>query len=801
MKERKSTHINAEQEVNLKLFFQKAYKNKWLFLASIGSFLALAIGYISLTTPKYEVSTSILIDTSGSNRVLGESRYVDGGVSLIEMEKNLYNEIGIIKSFSLIEQTVEDLGFGVSYHAGNWLKEKEHYGYFPFEVVLTKGQAQLYDIPFKVKILSNEKYRLSVEGSDFTVSNPNNGSTREVTRNLNFSKVFEFGKEAGHDYFTFVIKRPYYDVNAKDFEGDDLSFIVHNLDDTTNSYMASLSVENIDLQASIFKIVTTGAVVQKEIDFLQKLTENYIRNKLVSRNNIASDKEAFIRNQLREVSDSLTRVELKLELFKKNKRALNLSATATNALGRTSNLRAEEAKIELNIKFYNSLIESVQSNRNTEDFVIPTAVGIEDPLINANIIELKDLYAERTKKKFYLTDTNQEMTILNKQIKESTDLLLNNLRNAIQSSEFALQRVTDQLSNYGGVISSLPTRENELLNIERQSTLYENLFNYLSQELAKTGIARAENTSDTQVLDEARMVGDGPITPQKKLLLVLATVLGTLIPLAWMVWFAPNDTIENIDQITENSEIPVIASIVHHDATSKNSNSDASLWKLKESFRFLSTNVRFLNSKKQCVLGITSIMPREGKTYNAINLGITFAEAGKKTLIIDADLRNPSLVKSTYKVGGKGLSDYLLGDVTSVDDIIFAHEELSKLEFIPTSIVNGNVHEILSGSKMKSLISELKAKYDYIILDTPPAGLVSDFLQFRDLIDINLFVVRRKVAKIAFLNDLEKLIPKGKKKKSFIIFNDVLKKDHNYGYQSTYGINTESQVVNDYLSV
>ena len=801
MENRRDTNSSHHQEVNLKLFFKKVYKHKILVLLSIFSFLALAILYIFVADRKYQASTSVIIDSSGRNRVLGESKYVDGGVSLIEMEKNLYNEIGIIKSFSLIRQTVEDLNFDVSYHAGNMLRNREHYGYFPFEVMLSKPHAQLYDVPFEVEILSDEKYRLSIKGSDFLVSIPVNNSTYEITEKFVFSKEISFGEMVNHDYFSFTIKKPDYEIRPSDFDGVKLSFKIHEIDAVANSYVSSVKVENIDIQASIFKIASTGPAVEKEIAFLKKLTENYVQNELDSRREIAEGKESFIRNQLKVISDSLSRVELELELFKKDKRALNLGATARNALGQSSSLQAEKAQIEQNIEFYNSLIKDVQDNRNSEDFTIPTAVGIEDPLINENIIELKKLYAERSKKKFYVTSTNQEMTIINNQIKESTNLLLNNLRNAIKSSEFALQRATSQLSNYSGVISTLPMRENQLLGLERQSTLYGNLFNYLSQELAKAGIARAERTSFTRVLDEARMVGDGPVAPQKMMLLVLALILGTIIPLAWIVLFSPNDIIENVGQITDNTDIPVLASIVEHNSKLKNSASDLSRWKVKESFRDLGTNLRLLGLKKPCVIGITSIMPNEGKTYSAINLGITFAEAGKKTLVIDTDLRNPSLVKGIYKIEGKGLSDYLVGDIRNVSEIVHPHEKLDNLKFIPTSVVKGNVHELLSSVKMKSLMLRLKEEYDYIIIDTPAVGLVSDFLLFWEVIDVNLFVVRRNIAKIRFLHDIEQLISANKKKKSFIVYNGALKKDHKYGYDEKYGLNKEMQLVDDHLSV
>ena len=519
MKEERTGSYNARQEVNLKAFLKKIYEHRLLFLASIGAFILLALLYIFFATPQYEVSTSILIDSSGSNRSLGDSKYVEGGVGLIEMEKNLYNEVGIIKSFSLIRLTVEDLGLDVSYHTDSFTKSKEHYGYFPFEVDLQRNKPQMYDIPFNVEVLNDERYRLTVKADDFMVSNPSNGSVREVSKDFIYAKEYKFGEQVVHDYFSFILRKPDYTVNVDDFEGEDLSFTVRNIDDVTASYVEELDVNNIDIQASIFKIVSTGTDVDKEKNFLAKLTDNYIQNKLSSRNKIASSKEDFIREQLSVISDSLTKVEFNLESFKKDKKAVNLGVSATNALNQTQDLQVEGAKIRLDIKYYNTLIQSVENNRYNDDFVIPSATGIDDPLLNQNIIELQRLYAEKSKKKNFVTSNNQEITILNGQINESTDLLLNNLRNAVQSSRFALQRVDSQMANYNSQISSLPSQENQLLTIQRQSNLYENLFNYLNQELAKTGIARAESTSDTRILDAARMVGNGPVAPQKKLIL------------------------------------------------------------------------------------------------------------------------------------------------------------------------------------------------------------------------------------------------------------------------------------------
>lgn len=801
MKANKDLALSEQQEVNIRTFLYKVYKNRKLYIISIGSALVLALLYIAFSTPQYEVSTSILIDPKGSNRVLSESEYVDGGVGLIEIEKNLYNEIGIIKSFSLISQTVERYGLDISYHSGNWISKKEYFGYFPFEVSLIRDHSQLFDFPFEVEILSEDTYKLTLEADDFFVSNPENGSLHEVNRDIEFTQEYTFGATVIHEYFSFVIDKPDNKLFSNDFEGENLSFIIQNPVDVTNGIMDKLEVDNIDIQASIFRIVTTGPIVDKEVRFLRGLTDTYIANKLSYRNEIASTKEDFIREQLAVISDSLLKSEVNLELFKKDSKSVDLGATATNALDKTQRLQTSRAKIQLDIRYYSSMIDLIENNRHREDFILPTSTGITDPLINQNIIDLQTLYAERSRKKFFVTNNNAEMNILNEQIRRATDLLLGNLNNAVQNSSMLLGGVRSQIANYDGVIDALPTREKQLLAMQRQATLYENLFNYLSQELAKTGIAKSENTTDTQILDQARMVGDKPVAPQKMLIMSLALILGAMVPTAWLVWFSPNDIIENELQITTNTEMPLVASIVNHDPDSSGPDSDTSLWQVKESFRDLSAKLRFFSTKKNCVIALTSIMPEEGKTYCTINLGITLAEAGKKTLIIDTDLRKPSLVKGINSVQGKGLSDYLSGDLNRKEDIIYPHEKVDNLHFIPTAVAEGNVHKLLSGSKMKSLLLDLKDKYDYVLLDTPAVGLVSDYLLFWDYIDINLFVVRRQIARVGFLKDLENLNPKGKKKKSCVIFNDALKRDYKYGYGPKYGVNEEAKVVNDSLTV
>ncbi|MEL6867769.1 MAG: Wzz/FepE/Etk N-terminal domain-containing protein [Bacteroidota bacterium] len=217
-------------EVNLKVFVDKVLERKWLFMISLPLCLMLAYAYTKFATPVFEVNTSILIDPSGQSRMLGESKYVEGGVGLIGTEKNLYNEIGILKSRSLVGLTLEELDFDISYFTtDSWFRKREHYGYFPFKVELIDTSQQMYHADFKVTILSPEEYQLSVESEEFVIARPNMSTEREVKEPFLFTETFQFGEPVLHDYFHFTLQKPLYKLLPDKFEDKQLSFQINSL--------------------------------------------------------------------------------------------------------------------------------------------------------------------------------------------------------------------------------------------------------------------------------------------------------------------------------------------------------------------------------------------------------------------------------------------------------------------------------------------------------------------------------------------------------------------------------------------
>lgn len=774
---------NSLHEVNLKALLRKILERKFLFLGSMAVCLALAQAYVKVATPIYEVQASLLIDPSGKSRMLGESKYVDGTASLVGTEKNLFNEIGILKSFSLIDRSLDELDFGVSYHAGHLLKAREYYGYFPFTVELKDSSAQLFDVPFEVELISDQEYRLTAKAARFFVSNPENGTKHEVEQKLAFANSYRFGQEVAHHYFNFTLKKPAYKVVAADFQDEKLSFKIHSKDKLINEYKEKLTVEQFDIQADILHVKTQGASLDKELAFLDKLTKNFIHNKYNERDEIASSKESFIRKQLEGITDSLAKAEKSLENFQKTNNVVDLSLSASTTIDQLNVLESERAQIELNVKYYTSLVGYLNSNGGIEKIIAPSVVGIDDPLLNENLVELRRLHNKKTHLSSYKGEKSLDMKVINEEIVETTNSLRENIKNLLESSKIALQDKNKRIGGLEGKLNQLPTSQKKQLNFERKTTLYDNLSRYLSQELAKAGIAKAEDIADTKVLDAPRMVGDGPVSPQKGLILLLAFIVGLIIPLTWVVFSSSlGETMDDIGNIEAFTSIPVAAKISHMDNGSEGSPSQALL---VESFRGLAANLQFMvTDPEKNIIGVTSTVPGEGKSFCVSNLGISLAAEGKKTLLIDLNFRHPNLLQGQNYEGGKALSDYLK-DRATPDEIIQQFYSLPNLHYIPTLPGEKNPHHLLASPRLKTLLSALKYEYDYIIVDTPAVGLVSDYLLISKFVDIHLFILRRKLSKQSFLSEIEKLKGKGKMDNLFLVLNDLKNIPSINGYAST----------------
>ncbi|MCB0668274.1 MAG: polysaccharide biosynthesis tyrosine autokinase [Saprospiraceae bacterium] len=771
-------------ELNLREFMGRVWKYKFLYLLSLIFFAAIGVAYIKWVPPVYEVDTSILIDTKSNARAMSESQYVDGSLRLIETEKNLYNEMNILQSVDLIQHTLEDLNYQVSYHTKkNGIIHREHYKDFPFTVELVSKSNQLINTPVYLSFTTNDSYRVSVDADNYQVRNRISGKNELHEEALLFSKNHQFDKAAETDLYTIIVHRNE-DIPLSDYEGEELYFIIHDMDDLVRSYQNRLSVSQTEVQASIINLTCQGEVVQKETDFLDRLTENYIYDKLEERNQIANSKINFIEQQLANISDSLHRAERSLERFKQTADAVNLTQTGANALAEYQDLESRSSQSEMNLNYYKSLLSYVQDSTGNSQVVAPSVVGIEDALLNENLLELKRLNSDLSRIQFLQGEKSPDAEVIKHQIESTRASLEENLKSLISSTTLALSNLGRRKGQIEQTIDMLPTREKNLINYQRKTKLFENLYNYLSQELAKTNIAQAEDLSDIRVINHARMVGDDAKVPQKELIMALALLLGLLLPSLFIYTRGESDgSIDGINMVEDITSIPVLAQIATDPKLKKKDTILSDHWQTKESIRDLHANIKFfLPNYWKKVIAVTSNVPGEGKSFVASNLAMTMASAGNSVLLIDADFRNPTTSRHLGVNPNKNLSTYLNGWIDSTDEIIQTHEKYRKLDYITTTAASTNPHRYIQNPRFEFMLIGLKDEYDHIIIDCPAVGLVSDYLLLFHLADIHLFVMKHKFTKRSHLEEIEKFKAKRNVENLYLVLNGVPGKKLKHGY-------------------
>ncbi len=329
-----------------------------------------------------------------------------------------------------------------------------------------------------------------------------------------------------------------------------------------------------------------------------------------------------------------------------------------------------------------------------------------------------------------------------------------------------------------------------MTRLERLFQYNESLLTLLLQRRTEARIARASTTSDYQVV-EAPSYNPVPIYPNKNKNYMIALLIGLGLPVG-LIYLMDllNDKIITKDDLQKVTTIPVVGHIGHSPFKSNLVIRESPKSIVAESFRTIRANLQYfvgMEEKPSSVFMVTSSISDEGKTFCSINLGHIFAFSGKKTILLGADMRKPSLPGYLGVRDLPGLSNYL-GGFSTLDEVILKQEG-EKLDLILGGDIPPNPSELLASEKLTRLIEELKKEYEYIILDTPPIGLVSDALELLKVTDFNLLVVRQGRTVKSALSTVNELYREGKIRNMGILFNDIDYRKLDYGYSYRYGYN------------
>jgi capsular exopolysaccharide synthesis family protein len=746
--------------LDLKKIIYTFLQNWVWFAASIFIFFLVTFLYLRYTTPVYNINSKILIKED-NNPTSGNSLDLLSQLDIFNTNNNVNDEKAVLQTYFLLRKVVDEMQLNISYFAAGSIKSTE-----------------LYDkCPFKIKLLYLKD---SVPTQYFNLNFSANGAAYTIQSD-SINRSFRLYDTVKTTNVIFVLQPPVTPPN----ESREFKIAISTPDATTEKYLKNISFNISDKLANAIDVTLQETVPAKGEDILNKLYEVYTRMNEEDKNKIADSTINFIDERLAVVSAELSGVEKDIEQFKvKNQLSTDMSEQASLILNGASDIQKQITQQDVQINIVESIEDHLNSN---EPRVVPNAASIADPTYIAAVQGYNTLVLERDRQLQTTKADNPLIKNLDSQIdavKKSLIITLENIKKEFQIAKTQLVNKNDQLLNQ---IKTGPEKERVYLDISRQQDVKQQLYLYLLQKREETAISKSGTLANSRFIEPGKS-DELPFKPQKPLFYLTAFFLGILLP-AGIIYVKNllNNTITDNTDITKGTNVPILGEIGHNTLGKTIVAEQNSRTVLAEQFRALRTNLQFLlKGKEKQVVMITSSTSGEGKSFLTINLGSALAISDKKVVVLELDLRKPKISKELGIPNEAGFTDYLISKCKK-EDIIKQTSIHPNLFLISSGTIPPNPAELLLGKEVDELFEWLKTRFDYIIVDTPPAGVVIDAVLIGRLANASIYVIRQKYTlkqQLQIVNDFKQ---NEKIPNLSIIVNDVqLTKRYGYGYKYGY---------------
>jgi capsular exopolysaccharide synthesis family protein len=777
MRENSSEFIHGK--INIKELIQKI-KSKWYyFVFSLLVLIPLASAYIYFTQNVYLVRASILLDGEVKNG-LNPGSFLKG-MELMSSQTELEDEIGILKSYSLTENTVQKLDFGISYYAkSNFRSYEPTAKNFPFIIELDSTVNQIVGVPIYIERTSDSTFSVTASSGKAGTYNFYTNTAEETLQRFEVNDIGAANTFLAQRNLKFKVrfKSPVFYTTDTQFY-----FVINNLNSLAESYREKLEIKSVGRESNLVEVTVKTTNAEKGIVLLNTLLEVYRTNELIQKNDLGYKTIKFIDDQLGGVSNELRQVESSLETFRARNNILDINTTADNLTRNLDKLEEEKSVLERKLKYYRYIASSLDRESSLQSIGATSTFGFEDPLLNNLLMELARLNQERSGLNYSTKEGNPVAEVLELKIAGVKKTLVENVNNFIGASAQALADLNSKIYEVRRVVQGLPRSERELVNIKRQFDFNDNVYNYLLEKRAEAGIAIASNTVEKTIVDNAKQIGHGPIAPNKKIILLAAIMVSIIFSIGLIIFKdVLNDNIITIQDVEKNSNIPFIGIIAHGSKRELASSIVAHTKSaIGESFRSLRVNLQYLTlGKESNVIGVTSSVESEGKTFCSANLAVAMTQAGKRTVVIDSDLRRPQVANYFRLKNDKGLSSYLIGSCQLKE--IITPTTIKGLDVITSGPIPPNPLDLIGLAKMEELIITLKQTYNTIIIDSPPIGFVSEYIILMKYTNANIYVVRSNYTNRFLLDKINRLYEDKKIKNVSILLNDYKASPNGYDY-------------------
>lgn len=723
-----------------------------------------------------------IYSTNASIEILADESKVDTTDFMMKAfggsTTNVENEISVIQSRFIIERALLSLNLSTNYYTTNKLgKTFELYKDAPFFVKTEIIEDMIYGKKFQLIPKDEESFTLIIEPSVQLLSikgllNAVGLIQLEPEEKITYNQVHKYGEKISTTWFTITIEK------IKELDKSEYSFNFVNDSSLYDIYASGLSISQTSEFASVLELSFEDSVALRAKEILNAIAKAYMDQGIEQKTTVAELTLGFIDSQLDSINSSLKTSETSLESYKSTNEVMNISGQANLASSKIAEYEAQLLELQTEIDILNNLKHFIDKNENLSGMTVGM-INFADSTLSSLVTKLQTLTQTRNDMLVDFTELHPEVQKLTKNILSMRRMIKSALKSSLGQLYQRKTSLNKMIKKYNTSLENLPTQEKELTRLSRHFNVNEKIYEYLLQKRAETAIMKSSTISNARVLDAAR-VESLPIKPKRKLIVLVGLILGMIVGIAYafirefMVY-----TITNAEEVERLTSIPLYGAIpLNKNKTTENI--------FLEAFRNIRTNLQFLPSAtKNQIISITSSVSGEGKTTIVAGLASVLAKSDKKVIVLDLDLRKASLHKSFEMSNNIGISNYLTGQ-NSLKEVI-KKTDTPNLEIITTGTLPPNPSELILTDQFKQMLDELREKYDYIVIDTPPAGLVTDAVIIMNHSDISFAIVRSQYTRKEFVKNIDRLSKDHSQNRMGIILNGIqIGAQYGYGYGASY---------------
>lgn len=780
MEEKKNYEVSnvIEEEEQSSFTFASIYAAfilnwKW-FLLSLIICLGLAAIYLRYTTPIYQTTAKLLVKGSDKGYSSNASLRSSLTTGIINQNEGLSNEIQILRSRRLAEEAVKDLKLYVNYVKHGRVNDVMMYkdNYLNVDI----DPASLNNLPSTVVLeVTREKNAFKVEGTA--------GRTK-INQTL---KTLPASIKTSVGTLSFTAN-----PNASLKDGNSMTVTITSPRNASGKYAGSLGTSTME-GTSIAILSLKDESPSRASDYIKQLVVCYNRQANDDKNEVANRTEEFINSRLEKINAELNSTEGELEAYKKRNNMVNLNMSGSSAFNNSTEFEQKLASANTQVQLLNELSSYVREPVNKYQ-VIPSNIGLADGASTQLISRYNQVAMERNRLLKTASETSPAVTPLTEELDGLTTSIQQALNQQRRSLEIQRNSIASQFSRYTGQIQQTPEQERMLTQIGRQQEVKSGLYLMLLQKREENSISLAATADKGKLIDDPSFAG--MISPKSNMIFLIALAIAIGLPsLILFLISVFRYKIEGHDDVAKLTKLPIIADVAVASETAKtkadivvheNQNNQ-----MEEIFRSMRTNLQFMLKENEKVVMFTSSTSGEGKTFNAANLAVSFALLGKKVILVGLDIRKPRLAELfELKDHHHGITPLLTHDEPTWDMVkeqILPSGVNDNLELLLAGPIPPNPAELLTRDSLDKVMNLLRDKYDFVIIDTAPVGLVTDTLQIGRVSDATVYMCRADYTPKASFDLINGLANEGKLPNMSIVINGIDMSKKKYGYYYGYG--------------